>query len=182
MLGERVLQVWRWYLQRFRRYRKKTRGGARNSPPPPVGRGLRSSQVTRWKSSNKTIRDLELRYMFLGQIFANNTINDHKSLFEASKSVKKNRKMTVKSRNDVKSACFWHVLWYISAIFEDINLKLNTHIHETVPSNICYVFLKILIWGKLFRKWKKTFSFEIFKILKIRDSSFVALLVLRYFI
>ena len=34
MLGERVLQVWRWYLQRFRRYRKKTRGGgARNSPP-----------------------------------------------------------------------------------------------------------------------------------------------------
>ena len=40
MLGERVLQVWRWYLQRFRRYRKKTRGGARNSPPP-VGRGLK---------------------------------------------------------------------------------------------------------------------------------------------
>ena len=39
MLVERVLQVWRWYLQRFRRYRKKTRGGARNSPPP-VGRGL----------------------------------------------------------------------------------------------------------------------------------------------
>ena len=37
MLGERVLQVWRWYLQRFRRYRKKTRGGARNSPPPPSG-------------------------------------------------------------------------------------------------------------------------------------------------
>ena len=34
MLGERVLQVWRWYLHRFRRYRKKTRGGgARNSPP-----------------------------------------------------------------------------------------------------------------------------------------------------
>ena len=36
MLGERVLQVWRWYLQRFRRYRKKTRGGARNSPPSGV--------------------------------------------------------------------------------------------------------------------------------------------------
>ena len=44
MLGERVLQVWRWYLHRFRRYRKKTRGGARNSPPP-VGRGL---IPTRW--------------------------------------------------------------------------------------------------------------------------------------
>ena len=38
MLGERVLQVWRWYLQRFRRYRKKTRGGARNSPPPSGAR------------------------------------------------------------------------------------------------------------------------------------------------
>ena len=38
MLGERVLQVWRWYLHRFRRYRKKTRGGARNSPPPSGAR------------------------------------------------------------------------------------------------------------------------------------------------
>ena len=33
--------------------------------------------------------DLELRYMFLGQIFAKNTKNDPKTLFEASKSVKK---------------------------------------------------------------------------------------------
>ena len=33
MLGERVLQVWRWYLQRFRRYRKKTRGGLEIAPP-----------------------------------------------------------------------------------------------------------------------------------------------------
>ena len=40
MLGERVLQVWRWYLQRFRRYRKKTRGGGLEIAPPPVGRGL----------------------------------------------------------------------------------------------------------------------------------------------
>ena len=39
MLGERVLQVLRWYLQRFRRYRKKTRGGLEIAPPP-VGRGL----------------------------------------------------------------------------------------------------------------------------------------------
>ena len=38
MLGERVLQVWRWYLHRFRRYRKKMRGGARNSPPPSGAR------------------------------------------------------------------------------------------------------------------------------------------------
>ena len=27
MLGKRILQVWWWYLQWFRRYRKKTRGG-----------------------------------------------------------------------------------------------------------------------------------------------------------
>ena len=40
MLGERVLQVWRWHLHRFRRYRKKTRGGLEIAPPPPVGRGL----------------------------------------------------------------------------------------------------------------------------------------------
>ena len=51
-------------------------------------------------------RDLELQYMFLGQIFAKNAKNDPKTFFEASKSVKKNRKITVKSRNDVKSACF----------------------------------------------------------------------------
>ena len=46
--------------------------------------------------------------MFLGQIFAKNAKNDPKTLFEASKSVKKKkiRKITVKSRNDVKSACF----------------------------------------------------------------------------
>ena len=102
----------------------------------------RSSQVTRWKSSNIFFRDLELRYMFLGQIFAKNTKNEPNTLFEASKSVKnKLRKITVKSRNDMKSACFWHVLCYISAIFEDIDLKFCTHIHETLPSNTCYVFL-----------------------------------------
>ena len=40
LLGERVLQVWWWYLHWFRRYRKKTRGGLEIAPPPPVGRGL----------------------------------------------------------------------------------------------------------------------------------------------
>ena len=50
--------------------------------------------------------------MFLGQIFAKNASNDPKTLFEAcfskfSESAKnKIRKITVKSRNDVKSACF----------------------------------------------------------------------------
>ena len=37
----------------------------------------------------KKNRDLELRYMFLGQIFEKNAKNDLKTLFEASKSVKK---------------------------------------------------------------------------------------------
>ena len=61
------------------------------------------------KSSNKKNCDLELRYMFLGQIFAKNAKNDPiKTVFEASKSVKKQNSENhlVKSRNDVKSACF----------------------------------------------------------------------------
>ena len=41
------------------------------------------------KVKQKKIRDLELRYMFLGQIFTKNAKNDPKTLFEASKSVKK---------------------------------------------------------------------------------------------
>ena len=41
------------------------------------------------KVKQKKIRDLELRYMFLGHIFAKNAKNDPKTLFEASKSVKK---------------------------------------------------------------------------------------------
>ena len=70
--------------------------------------------------------------------------------------------------------------------FEDIDLKFCTHIHETLPSNIWYGFLKILIWGGNCLEKKKmdifVKIFEIFKILKIRDSSYVALLILRYFI
>ena len=42
------------------------------------------------KVKQKCLRDLELRYMFLGQMFANNAEkNDPKTLFQASKSVKK---------------------------------------------------------------------------------------------
>ena len=41
------------------------------------------------KGQAKKFRDLELQYMFLGQIFAKNAKNDPKTLFEASKSVKK---------------------------------------------------------------------------------------------
>ena len=140
------------------------------------------------KGQTKKILDLELRYMFLGQIFAKNAKMTLKHFLKRqNQSKNKIRKITVKSRNDVKSACFWHVLYYISAIFEDIDLKFCTHIHETLPSNICYGFLKIFIWGKLFRKEKKSWTLfwkfsEIFKILKIRDSSFVALLILRHLI
>ena len=39
------------------------------------------------KGQAKKFRDLELRYMILGQIFAKNVTNDPKTLFEASKSV-----------------------------------------------------------------------------------------------
>ena len=103
-----------------------------------------------------------------------------------TRSKNKIRKITVKSRNDVKNACFLYVLCYISAIFEDIDLKFCTHVHETLPSNIFYGILKILMKGETVSKiknghffWK---YFEIFKILKIRDSSVVALLILRQFI
>ena len=41
------------------------------------------------KRSNKKNCDLELRYMCLGQVFAKNAKNDPKTLFEGSKSVKK---------------------------------------------------------------------------------------------
>ena len=105
-----------------------------------------------------------------------------------NRSKNKIRKITVKSWNDVKSACFWHVLCHISAIFEDIDLKFCTHIHQPFTSNILNVFLKILILGEEILKKKKNvenlgiFFLEIVKILKIRDSSFVALLILRHFI
>ena len=49
---------------------------------------------------------------------------------------------------------FWHVLCYISAIFEDINLKFCTHIHETLPSNICYSFWKFWFGGNCLKKKK----------------------------
>ena len=72
-----------------------------------------------------------------------------------NRSKNKIRKITVKSRNDVKSACFLHVFHHISAIFEDIDLKFCGHIHQQLPSNILYGFLKILILrGKILKKKK----------------------------
>ena len=59
------------------------------------------------KVKQKKIRDLELRYMFLGQIFAKNGKNDPKHFLKhQNRSKNKIRKITVMSRNDVKSACF----------------------------------------------------------------------------
>ena len=52
-------------------------------------------------------RDLELRYMFLGHIFAKNAKNGPKHFLKhQNRSKNKIRKITVKSRNDVKNACF----------------------------------------------------------------------------
>ena len=125
--------------------------------------------------------------MLLGQIFAKNAKNDSKTLFEASnRSKHKIRKITVKSRNDVKSACFFHVLCYISAIFEDIDLKFCTHIHETLSSNIGMLrFFQNFNLGR--NSFEKKLIFFYFsrnfeKKIKLRDSSFVALLILRQFI
>ena len=81
-----------------------------------------------------------------------------------NRSKNKIRKITVKSRNDVKSACFLHVLCHISAIFEDIDLKFCTHIHQPLPSNILYGFLKILILRvKILKKKKNAENFGNFR-------------------
>ena len=44
--------------------------------------------------------------MFLGQIFAKNAKNDKRLLKNQNRSKNKIRKITVKSRNDLKSDCF----------------------------------------------------------------------------
>ena len=83
------------------------------------------------KGQEKKFRDLEQWYMFLGQIFATNAKNDPKHFLKCQNRSKNTiRKIPVKSRNEVKSACFWHVLCHISAIFEDIDLTFCTHIHQ----------------------------------------------------
>ena len=65
---------------------------------------------------------IELRYMFLGQIFTKNAKNDPKTLFEAqNRSKNKIRKITVKSRNDVKVPVF-DMFYVISQPF----LKIST--------------------------------------------------------
>ena len=64
LLGERVLQVWWWYLHWFRRYCKKTRGGARNSPPPSGARVKRAKQKEtdhywqRWRDQRNKVTNI----------------------------------------------------------------------------------------------------------------------------
>ena len=124
------------------------------------------------KVKQKKNRNLELRYMFLGQIFAKNAKNDPKTLLKhQNRSKNKILKITVKSRNDVKSACFLHVLCHISAIFEDIDFKFCTHIHQPLPSNILSGFLKILILrGKILKKKKKLKILEILRNFQICEN------------
>ena len=123
--------------------------------------------------------------MFLGVRFSQRTrkIALKHFLKRQNQSKNKIRKISVKSRNDVKSACFAYVLCHISAIFEDIDLKFCAHMHQLLPSNILYGFLKIVILrGKFLKKKKMLKILEFFEILKIRNSSLVALLILRHFI
>ena len=59
--------------------------------------------------------------MFLGEIFAKHAKNNPKILLQhQNRSKNKIRKITVKSRNEVKSVCF-HVLCHISVIFFKIS-------------------------------------------------------------
>ena len=82
---------------------------------------------------------MALQYMFLGQLFAKNTKNDPKTLFEKIKIGQK-----IKIAKMGKFDCFQHVLCYNSAIFEDIDLTLCTHIHQPLPYNIVHAFFEIL--------------------------------------
>ena len=149
----------------------------------PTGQGHLRSPGEKCQTK---FRDLQLRYMFLCQIFAKNAKNDPKTLFEASKYVKKqNSEIHGKVAKWRENACF-DMFYAISQLFLKIPTWNFVHIFmRYCPLTFVTVFLKILIWGKLSRKEKNGHFFkifDIFKILKIRDSSFVALLNLRHFI
>ena len=88
----------------------------------------------------------------------------------------------------------WHkvtqiygILCHISAIFEDIDLKFCTDIHQLrAYCHLTYstFFFNFWFWGGNFGKEKNVETnwklLAIFKISKIRDSSFVALLILSH--
>ena len=87
-----------------------------------------------------------MQYMFLGQLFAKKT---RKMTQKHFLKIKNRQKMKIAKMG--KFGCFQHVLCDNLAIFEDIDLKFCTHIHQPLPSNILHVFLKILfLRGKCF--------------------------------
>ena len=70
-------------------------------------------------------------------------------------------------------------------IFEDIVVKFCTHIYQSLPSDILNVFFENFDFqgGNFEKKCLKAWKFfDILNILKIRDSNFVALLILRHVI
>ena len=89
-------------------------------------------------------RDLELRCMFLGQIFAKNAKNDPSTLFEASKSVKKqNSENHGKVPKWREKRLFFNMFYDISQAFLNISTWNFVHIfmRHCPLTYICYVFL-----------------------------------------
>ena len=87
----------------------------------------------------------------------------------------------------MKSDCFWHVLFGISAIWEYIDVKFCTHIHQSLIADTWYVFCENFDFElKILKRKKHVDFFESFRkyqfFLKIRGRNFVALLILSHFI
>ena len=62
MLGERVLQVWWWYLHWFRRYRKENQRGGLEIAPPPSGARVNFAQLlTDHRTSNETFLERRIK-------------------------------------------------------------------------------------------------------------------------
>ena len=110
------------------------------------------------KGQTKKFRDLELRYMFLGQIFTKNAKNDPKTLFEASKSVKnqnsKNHGKVAKWRE--KCLFFTCFMLYLSHFWRYRLEILYTYSWDICPLTYVPVFWKFWFWGGKFWKRKKS--------------------------
>ena len=99
--------------------------------------------------------DLELRYMFLDQIFTKNAKNDNKTLFEASKTVKnKIRKITV-SPEMTRKSLFWHVLRHISPFLKILTVRLS---RPSVPPPPEYQ--RAISWAVRVLSWTRAGSFR----------------------
>ena len=84
------------------------------------------------KGQTKKFRFRAVTHVFFCQIFTKNAKNVKPLLKRQNRSENKIRQIAVKSRNYVKSTCFWHVLCHISAIFEDIDLT-----YRDGPDHFC---------------------------------------------